>query len=226
MGKIFLKNGCVGLSGNEFAKTDKEAEWVELRASWQRLGEEKWLEAVRAQELDNFHKAHKYCGYCGGIMKPSTEISLICDVCNREIWPRLSPAIVVLVTRNNGEEALLVHAANFKHAGVHALVAGFVETGENLEQCVAREIKEETSLEVDDIRYIGSQSWPFPGQLMVGFTAEYKCGDISLSDGELTSAGWFTRGNHPPLPSQPSLSRRIIDLWLEYRLAPDNEKKL
>lgn len=218
MGKILLRNGCVGLSGNDFAKSEQDAEWVELRASWQRLGNEKWQQATRAQELDNFHKAHKFCGFCGGHMYPSSDISLKCDACEREIWPQLSPAMVVLVTRNNGDEALLVHASNFKHPDVHALVAGFVETGETLEQCVAREVKEETSLEIDDIRYIGSQSWPFPGQMMVGFTAKYKSGKINLSDGELTSAGWFTRDSHPPLPSPPSLSRHIIDLWLNHKL--------
>ena len=218
MQKILLKEGRVALKGNDFACNPEDAEWIELRASWERLGEEKWQKAARTQELANFHTAHRFCGHCGGRMVQASEISLKCETCGREIWPQLSPAIVVLVTRNDGNEALLVHAANFRHADVHALVAGFVETGETLEQCVAREIKEETSLEVSDIRYIGSQSWPFPGQLMVGFTAKYVSGQISLEDGELTSAGWFTRDSHPPLPSQPSLSRRIIDLWLSDRL--------
>lgn len=212
---ILLKDGLVALSGNDFANSPQNAEWVELRTAWNRLGDEKWQLAARAQELKNFHKAHKHCGYCGASMTLSSDISLKCNECGREIWPQLSPAMVVLVTRNGGNEALLVHAANFKHADVHALVAGFVETGETLEQCVAREVKEETSLEVDNIRYVGSQSWPFPGQMMVGFTAEYKSGEICLSDGELTSAGWFTRDSHPPLPSQPSLSRRIIDMWIQ-----------
>lgn len=215
---ILLKDGKVALKGNDFAFDDQDAEWVELRASWSRLGDEKWQQAVRAQELKNFHTAHKFCGFCGGRMNPSTEISVKCGDCGREIWPQLSPAMVVLVTRCNGKEALLVHAANFKHADVHALVAGFVETGESLEQCVAREVKEETSIEVSNIKYVGSQSWPFPGQLMIGFTAEYVSGDIRLSDGELTSAGWFTRDNHPPLPSPPSLSRHIIDLWIQGKL--------
>ncbi len=218
MQDILLKKGMVALKGNDFAHSEEDAEWVELRAAWERLGEEKWQQAARAQELSNFHQAHRFCGYCGGNMDVASEISLKCERCGREIWPQLTPAMVVLVCRKDGEEALLVHAANFKHADVHALVAGFVETGETLEQCVVREVKEETSLEVSNIRYVGSQSWPFPGQLMVGFTAEYKSGDLKLSDGELTSAGWFTRDNHPPLPSQPSLSRRIIDLWLNNSL--------
>ena len=218
MNKILLKNGCVGLNGNDFALDESEAEWVELRASWERLGDDKWQQAAKAQELENFHRLHRYCGICGSEMQTASEISLKCSCCGHEIWPSLSPAMVVLITRNNGKEALLVHAANFSHAEVHALVAGFVETGESLEECVAREVSEETSIEIKDIRYIGSQSWPFPGQLMIGFTAEYKSGEIALKDGELSSAGWFTRTNHPPLPSLPSLSRKIIDLWIEDRL--------
>ena len=218
MSEIILRNGSVALKGNDFASHADDAEWVELRSAWMRLGDEKWQQAARAQELLNFRNAHRYCGYCGGRMASASDISLKCEDCGREIWPQLSPAMVVLVTRNHGEEALLVHAANFKHADVHALVAGFVEIGETLEQCVAREVREETSIEVSDIRYVGSQSWPFPGQMMVGFVAEYESGDIRLSDGELTSAGWFTRDSHPPLPSQPSLSGRIIDLWLDHKL--------
>lgn len=218
MPNILLKDGKVAICGNDFASKKDNAEWVELRAAWERLGDRNWQMAARAQELANFRTAHRFCGYCGGHMYEASDISAKCEQCGREIWPQLSPAIVVLVTRNGGAEALLVHAANFRHADVHALVAGFVETGESLEQCVAREIREETSLEVSDIRYVGSQSWPFPGQMMVGYVACYKSGEIRLADGELTSAGWFTRDSHPPLPSHPSLSRRIIDLWLEGHL--------
>lgn len=215
---ILIKDGKVALRGSDFAKTEDGAEWIGIRESWERLGDAKWQQATRAQELWNFRLAHRFCGWCGGHMADSSEISLKCCDCGRELWPQLSPAMVVLVTRHDGDEALLVHAANFRHPDVHALVAGFVETGESLEQCVAREVREETSLEVSNIRYVGSQSWPFPGQMMVGFVAEYESGEIRLSDGELTSAGWFTRDNHPPLPSQPSLSRRIIDLWLSRSL--------
>ncbi len=209
-----LKNGLVALSGNDFALSEEAAEWVELRTAWQRLGEEKWQMAAKVQELQNFRSANRYCSLCGGAMQPASDISLKCIECGREIWPALSPAIVVLVTRNNGNEALLVHAANFKRKNMHALVAGFVETGETLEQCVAREIREETTIEVTDIRYVGSQSWPFPSQLMIGFTATYKSGELQAADGELTCMGWFTRDNLPILPTPPSLSRRIIDDWV------------
>ena len=122
---------------------------------------------------------------------------------------------MVLVTK--GEEALLVHAANFKRP-FHALVAGFVEAGETLEECVAREVREETTLEIEDIRYFGSQSWPFPHQLMLGFTARWREGEVRFADGELTSGGFFRRDALPDLPTPPSLSRAIIDAWIEGKL--------
>ena len=118
--------------------------------------------------------------------------------------------MVVLVIR--GREALLVHAASFRRP-FYALVAGFVETGETLEQCVAREVREETTLEIDDIRYRGSQSWPFPSQLMLGFTARYRSGDLAFADGELTAGAFFSRDSLPMLPTPPSLSRALIDAW-------------
>ena len=132
-------------------------------------------------------------------------------LCGAEYFPRLNPAIVVLVTKD--DRALLVHSRNLK-SGIHALVAGFVETGESLEDCVVREIKEETDLEVEDVEYFGSQAWPFPFQLMIGFTAKYKSGKIRFADGELSSGDFFTRDSVPPLPTLPSLSRRIIDAWI------------
>ena len=214
MDKVILKEGKVALRGNDFAGSENDAEWVELRASWKRLGDEKWLRAAKQQELQNFTNTNHYCSVCGAEMKESSDISRKCTGCGREIWPALSPAIVVLVTRNGGEEALLVHAANFKNKEMYALVAGFVETGESLEQCVAREIREETTLEVSDIRYAGSQSWPFPSQLMIGFRAKYERGELCAADGELTSMGWFRRDSLPSLPTLPSLSRRIIDDWI------------
>ena len=139
----------------------------------------------------------------------------MCPSCGREYFPQLSPAVVVLVTK--GEEALLVHAANFKRP-FHALVAGFVETGETLEECVAREVREETTLEIEDIRYFGSQSWPFPHQLMLGFTARWREGEVRFADGELTSGGFFRRDALPELPPPASLGGAIIDAWIEGKL--------
>lgn len=215
---MLLRDGKIALRGNDFASEADGAEWIGLREAWQRLGDRKWQLAVREQELQNFRKSHRYCGHCGGAMEESSEISLKCRECGREIWPGLSPAIVVLVTRDEGREALLVHAKDFIRPDMYALVAGFVETGETLEECVAREVREETSLEITDIRYAGSQSWPFPGQMMIGFTARYKSGDMRLADGELSAGGWFSRTNLPPLPTPPSLSHEIIYRWIKKEL--------
>ncbi len=195
------------------------AEVMGLRESWGVLPEKEYRIAAKAAELLNWSDTTRFCSRCGGEMKRASEISKSCEKCGREVFPALWPAIVVLVIKEatDGdpmkEEALLVHARNLRRPEVQTLVAGFVETGESLEECVAREVKEETSLEISDIRYVGSQSWPFPHQLMLGFTARYKSGDIRFADGELTSGGFFRRDALPPLPTMPSLSRRIIDEW-------------
>ena len=184
---------------------------IGLREAWNYMTEDEWKAEARNAELDYFFSTHRFCGSCGNAMHQSTEISMHCPACGREDFPSLSPAILVLVKR--GDEALLVHARNFTRP-VYALVAGFVETGESLEECVKREVKEETSLDINNICYYGSQSWPFPSQLMIAFTADYAAGDICFSDGELTSGGWFSRENPPLLPTLPSLSRRLIDAWI------------
>ncbi len=184
---------------------------VGLREAWAYMSEKAYRNEVRKAELSYFKATNAYCGSCGSPTVASGEISVRCPSCGREIFPSLSPAIVVLVRR--GDKALLVHAANFKK-DIFALVAGFVETGETLEQCVAREVLEETSLEIENIRYFGSQSWPFPSQLMVAFTADWRGGEIRFADGELTAGGWFGIDDCPQLPTKPSLSRRLIDAWL------------
>lgn len=177
---------------------------------------DEWREASGEQEREYFLQRNRFCGFCGAPTERFQRIGVRCKGCGKEIFPGLSPAIVVLVTRGSGsdEEALLVHAANFKRP-MYALVAGFVEPGETLEQCVEREVKEETTLEIRDVRYIGSQSWPFPSQLMTGFRARYARGEISFADGELTSGGWYRRDSLPELPLPGSLSRAIIDAWVE-----------
>jgi NAD+ diphosphatase len=117
----------------------------------------------------------------------------------------------VLVHR--GDEALLVKAKNFKR-NYHGLVAGFVETGESLEECVCREVREETGLAITNIRYFGSQPWPYPMGLMIGFHADYVSGEIALVDGELSEAAFFSRDNLPAIPDKMSMARMLIDDWL------------
>lgn len=183
----------------------------DLRGRIASMSKEEWHDESAKRELEYYRATNRYCGSCGAETEAGEGLAIICKNCGREIFPSLSPAIVVLVTR--GEKALLVHARNFRES-MFALVAGFVEPGETLEECVAREVLEETGLEVDCVRYRGSQAWPFPAQLMVGFTARWRGGEIQFRDGELSAGGWFSRDSLPVLPRPGSLSRLIIDDWI------------
>ena len=128
------------------------------------------------------------------------------------MWPQLATAIIVLIHR--GVEVLLVHARNFK-GDFYGLVAGFVETGENLEEAVRREVMEETGLTIKNIRYFGSQPWPYPCGLMVGFNADYESGEVRLQREELNKGAWFTKDHLPTIPEKLSIARMILDDWLE-----------
>ena len=153
-----------------------------------------------------------FCGVCGAPMQMATDISKKCTQCGKQVWPSLATAIIVLIKK--GAQVLLVHARNFK-GRFNSLVAGFLETGETLEECVAREVKEETGLDVKNITYFGNQPWPYPSGLMVGFIADYAGGEIKLQEEELSSGDFYTRDNLPELPRKLSLARKMIDWWLE-----------
>lgn len=174
--------------------------------------------ACKAAELLHWDVHTRFCGKCGAPMQRASEISKRCTACGQEIWPTVHPAVIVLIERDapdgNGTEALLVRAKNFRRP-FHGLVAGFVETGESLEDCLRREVREETSLEIRDLRYFGSQPWPYPFGLMVGFRARYASGTLHLADGELAHADWFHAHDIPEIPSPPSIARRLIDAWVK-----------
>lgn len=183
-----------------------------LRASYAKLSSDLYQKAGKCQEILYWDQNTKYCGVCGAPMKLHTEISKRCTECGKEVWPQLATALIVLIHR--GEEVLLVHARNFR-GDYYGLVAGFVETGESLEEAVVREVREETSLEISNLRYFGSQPWPYPCGLMVGFHADYASGDIHLQRSELSAGGWFRKDNLPHIPEKLSIARRLIDSWLE-----------
>ena len=183
-----------------------------LRQSYYKLSEADYRLAGKCRELLYWDQSTKFCGVCGGTMHFDTPISKKCDQCGKEIWPLLAPAVIVLVRK--GDEVLLVHANNFRddHYG---LVAGFVETGETLEEAVYREVMEETGLHITNLRYFGSQPWPYPCGLMVGFTADYDGGQIHLQRSELSKGAWFDRNHLPHIPEKLSIARQLLDSWLE-----------
>lgn len=167
--------------------------------------------ACKGMELAWWAANTRFCGRCGAAMTKASGISRKCESCGREQFPQLSPAVIVLITK--GDEALLVHARTFKRP-FFGLVAGFVETGESIEEAVVREVEEETSLRIANLRYWGSQPWPYPSNLMLGFRAEYAGGELRFADDELSEGGFFTRENHPEIPSPPSIARAMIDEWI------------
>ena len=187
---------------------------VGLRASYDLLPLTDYLRAGKAAELLHWHSNHRFCGHCGTPLESKTQLSKWCPKCQTETWPQLSPAIIVLIHR--AEEILLVQSRTFK-GNYFGLVAGFVEFGESLEECVRREIREETQLEVDNIRYFGSQPWPYPQGLMIGFTARYKSGTLHLQSDELANGGWFNIHNLPSIPKPLSMARKLIDNYITHK---------
>jgi len=174
--------------------------------------------AAHAIALITWHRLQKYCGLCGSLTRPeSGGNTRICanDECATRIFPRVDPAIIVLVT--HGDQCLLGRQSSWPD-GRYSTIAGFVEPGESLGDAVRREVREETNIDVGSVHYHSSQPWPFPASLMLGFTAIANSREIHLNDGELEDAGWFTRkelqSGFPKLPYRLSIARRLVDDWL------------
>ena len=184
-----------------------------LRGFYRALGEERFRLAGMANQLVDWANTHRFCGRCATpTERASDERAMRCPACGLFAYPRISPAVIVLVRR--GEEALLARGARFP-VPFYSTLAGFVEVGEKLEETVAREVREEVGIEVKNIRYFGSQPWPFPHSLMIGFNAEWAGGDIAVEPKEIVDAQWFRRDALPTIPPRLSIARRLIDAWLE-----------
>lgn len=188
---------------------DIPGELISIRSLFSLADEETIALARRAALLLDWQKNHRYCGKCSSPTnrKPG-EYSMTCPECGLVAYPRISPAVMVLISR--GDQLLLARSHRFK-PGVFSALAGFVETGETLEQCAAREVREEVGIEITNLRYFGSQSWPFPDSLMVAFFADYAGGTILPDPAEIEDAGWFSRNALPALPEPMSLAWRMID---------------
>ena len=183
-----------------------------LRASWDYISRACYEKAGKAFQLLYWDSHSRFCPVCGTKTEMKDTIMKKCPACGNEMYPSISAAILVLVRKE--DSLLLVHARNFKGT-FYSLVAGFLETGETLEECVMREVKEETGLDIKNITYFGNEPWPYPSGLMVGFIADYAGGEISLQDEELSSGAFYTRENLPELPRKLSLARKMIDWWIK-----------
>ncbi|MBQ0057775.1 MAG: NAD(+) diphosphatase [Bacteroidales bacterium] len=195
--------------GNADVQLPDGYEWRNIREAFAQLGTDGCFHLARAKALIEWRANTKFCGRCGHAFdNHPTLTARLCPHCGNLVFPRIEPCIIVVVSRADGKILLAKHVQ--RNQDIYACIAGFMEAGETAEQAVRREIREETGLEVQNIRYFGSQSWPFPSQLMLGFTAEYKAGDIHLQTDELADARWFDRDSCPASPQPGSIAHRLI----------------
>jgi len=190
------------------------ADVTSLRELFATMTPDEIRSASRVRELEEWRSVNRFCGKCGTAMRPHAnpaERAFVCPSCGYAAYPKISPAVIALVTR--GDRILLQRNTHYKLRN-WTLVAGFVDPGENFEEAVRREIREEASIEVKNLRYVASQTWPFPSNIMVGFRADYASGELKPDGEEVIESGWFDREHLPDIPLKGSIARALIDAWL------------
>lgn len=185
----------------------------DLRALFEHFDDFEIGLAGRAKQIAHWRRDHQFCGRCGSATESVTsERARRCPACGLSSYPRIAPAIIVAVTRHTADGPRILLARNHRFpAGRYSVIAGFVEAGETLEECVRREVTEETGVQITNIRYFGNQPWPFPNSLMIGFTAEYVGGELTFGDDEIADAQWFAPDALPLVPPKISIARKLID---------------
>lgn len=205
---------CVALELNDASFRLLDAEKTSLRQLLFNHDIELFAAAGKANQLLHWYDNHRHCGRCGAsTVLHRAERALVCTTCTLNFYPRINPCVIVLVIKD--DEVLL--ARHFgKASAFFSCLAGFMEAGETPEETVIREVFEEVGIEVDNIRYVRSQSWPFPSQLMLGFFADYKSGEITVDGKEIAEAGWFRSESLPVTPaSSISVAGQLIELFLQ-----------
>lgn len=185
--------------------------WLPLRQLLFQLEEQEFVLAGKAIQLYHWKRDHQFCSRCGHhCTKHQHEFAMVCCECDYHQYPRINPCVIVLVTK--GDKALLARNSQFK-GGFYSCLAGFIEAGESAEQALHREVLEEVGIEIDNFSYYGSQSWPFPHSLMLGFYAQWKAGELVPDGDEIIEAGWFSVNNLPEIPAQGSIAYQLINGW-------------
>lgn len=186
--------------------------WQGLRGMIGQVDDDTFRLLGLAQQLDAWHETHRFCGRCGtGMLPRAGERAMECPACGLRQYPKLSPCIIVLISHE--DQVLLARAPHFQQ-GFYSTLAGFIEPGESAEECLHREVQEEVGLQVDQLEYLGSQNWPFPNSLMLGYHARYKSGDIVPQPGEIEDARWWPVDELPRIPPRGTISRWLIDCHL------------
>jgi NAD+ diphosphatase len=204
---------CVAIRTAAEAPDAEGWEWRGLRSLFLQLPDV-WLAlAGRASQIVEWDRSHQFCGRCGTPTRDREgERAKECPACGYIVYPRVSPAMMVLVTR--GKELLLARSKRFPQP-IYSALAGFVEAGESIEDCIHREVREEVGIDVHNLRYVASQSWPFPHSLMIAYNAEYAGGEVRPCDDEIVDARWFKLDELPNLPNPISIARALIDSTIE-----------
>jgi NAD+ diphosphatase len=204
---------CIAIRAGPGAQVSDGWEWRGLRSLFLQLPDPWLAVAGRASQVIEWDRSHQFCGRCGTPTRGRDgERAKECPACGHIVWPRVSPAMMVLVTR--GSELLLARSRRFPQP-VYSALAGFVEAGESIEDCIHREVREEVAIEVQDLRYVASQSWPFPHSLMIAYNAEYAGGEVRPNDEEIVDARWYALDALPQLPNPVSIARALIDSTVE-----------
>lgn len=193
--------------------------FISMRGAITSFDYESFLAIAKANQILQWDRNTQYCGKCGGkTTSDERERVKRCPDCNLDFYPRISPAVIVLITK--GDEMLLGQNARFQNAKMYSCIAGFLEPCETFEECLAREVMEEVNIKIKNIKYFASQPWPFPDSLMVGFTAEYDSGELKPDGIEIIDAKWFKAGSLPEtLPNPYSIARKLVDYTRDRILA-------
>lgn len=205
-----INDGLIVISLNKEIELPNGYKWIPIRERFSDLeyDEEACFSLSRAKALLEWRNKTKYCGSCGEELNDHESMTArVCPACGTIVFPRIEPCIIVLVHR---DDKILLARHVQRNQQIYACIAGFMEAGETAEHAVEREIYEETGIKVKNVKYFGSQSWPFPSQLMLAFTAEYESGELRLQKDELADAGWFTTENCPASPQPGSIAYRLI----------------
>ncbi len=193
------------LQGNDF---------IQLRELYSILPDELWQTAGLALQLINWNRNSRYCSRCGQPVElKQDERAKTCGSCGRIDYPRVNPCIIVAVVRD--DRLLLARSSRFPKNNLYSVLAGYVESGETLHECIEREVKEEAGIEIKNIRYFDSQPWPFSSSLMIGFTAEYAGGEIKIDNKEIIDAGWYSVDNLPSVPRWGSIAGELINWFVD-----------
>lgn len=191
----------------EGAPTPAKHKWITLRELFA-IDAPITSTAARALALLKWRKTARFCGCCGGPLQDDKyETARVCQLCGNVVFPRISPAIIILISK--GDKILLARHAT-RNTDLYTCLAGFMEHGESIEECARREVKEEVGIEIENIRYCSSQAWPYPDQLMIALRADWKSGDLILQESEIDDAKWFTKDNLPSIPKPGSVAYKLI----------------